>query len=121
VVIDETFRPLLEEALPAGTLLGYPRRQINKAPALRKAGLYLRCLREIRGFRADVAFSIEEDSVSQRLTQFSGAKFKLGCSSTGAAFGFDQTVVLDFGTRPAQGQHRWYSFQDVFTELGLPN
>lgn len=120
IVIDEAFQPLLEGALPASSLICYPRRRINQASPLKKALIYMRCLREIRSFNADIAFSIEEDSVSKRLTQFSGARFKLGCSSTGPAFGYDQTIVLDFGTRPVERQHRWYSFQDVFAELGLP-
>ena len=30
-----------------------------------------------------------------------------------------KTVVLDFGTRPPERQHRWYSFYDVFADLGL--
>jgi ADP-heptose:LPS heptosyltransferase len=120
VAVDEAFRELLEPALPADSLILYPRRAIHKAALLSKVITYWRCLRQIRAFNADIAFNIEEDSVSHRLTQLSGARFKVGCSTQRHGRGYHYVVPINFAARPAGQQHRWYSFQEVFAALGLP-
>ncbi len=120
LVVDAGYAELLALALPPEVLIPYPRRQIKQSSGLRKLQIYLQCLRQIRAFRADIAFNIEEDSVSHRLTQLSGAKFRLGCSSTRHGFGYNHVVPVNFAARPAEQQHRWYSFQEVFAALGLP-
>lgn len=120
LVVDESFAELLKGSLPAACLLLYPRRRIKQARGLDKLSLYWRCLRGIRQFHADIAFNIEEDSVSHRLTQLSGAKFRLGCSTARHRHGYEQVVAIDFTKRPLEQQHRWYSFQQMFAMLGLP-
>ncbi len=120
VVLDGAFAELLQGALPPGTLLIYPRRRIKQARGLQKLTEYWRCLRDIRRFRADIAFNIEEDSVSHRLTQWSGARFRLGCSTQRHGFGYERVEPVEFVARAAGEQHRWYSFQQMFARLGLP-
>lgn len=120
LVVDESFRELLDGALPASSLLFYPRRRISKARGLNKLWEYWQCLQQIRLLKADIAFNIEEDSVSHRLTQLSNAKFRLGCSTLRHKVGYDHVVPIDFTQRPVDEQHRWYSFQQMFAVLGLP-
>jgi ADP-heptose:LPS heptosyltransferase len=120
VVVDAAFRELLEPALPAGSLIVYPRRQLRDASLLGKIRTYWQCLRQIRDFDADIAFNIEEDSVSHRLTQLSAARFKLGCSTQRNGRGYHYVVPINFAARPAGQQHRWYSFQEMFATVGLP-
>lgn len=119
IVLDASFRGLCEQAFPAGTLLFFPRRQITQAGFLHKPVLYLRCLGQLRGFHADIAFNIEEDSATSHLTRLSGAGFRLGCSPLRHTRGYDHVVPLQFEGRPAGRQHRWYSYYDVFAALGM--
>ena len=120
LVVDADYAELLAPVLPPDTLILYPRRKLRQTRGLDMLWLYLRCLLQIRRFRADVAFNIEEDSVSSRLTLWSGAKFKLGCSTTRHGRGYDQVVPVNYAARPSHLQHRWYSFQEVFAAMGLP-
>lgn len=120
VVLDESYRTLVQGALPDNTVLYYPRGRIARARGLYKMGFYLGLLRSLRAVAADIAFNIEEDSVSGRLTQFSGAGFRLGCSSARHRRGYEHVLPVEFVNRPAAQRHRWYSFQEVFAALGLP-
>lgn len=119
LVVDAAFAELLQGAFPAEELILYPRREIAHAGPARKAAHYLRCLRRIRDFRAELAFNIEDDSVAHRLTQWSGARYKLGCSPQRHRHGYDQVLPVQFSGRPAGEEHRWHAFQDVFLALGL--
>jgi len=121
VVIDAGYRDLLQGTLTDELFIWYPRREISKATsAWQKLRLYWRCLCQIRAFKADLAFNIEEDSVSHRLTQWSGARFVMGCSANRHRWGYDYVVPIDFSQRPPERRHRWYSFYEVFAALGLP-
>lgn len=119
LVVDAAFADLLQGAFEPHELILYPRRDIARASLPGKVALYLRCLRRIRAFHADLAFNIEDDSVAHRLTQLSGARYKLGCSPARHQHGYDQVLPVRFTGRAAGEAHRWYSFQDVFLALGL--
>jgi ADP-heptose:LPS heptosyltransferase len=120
LVVDAAFAGLLQGAFPAEELILYPRRELTNSGPLGKTALYLRCLRQIRQFRADLAFNIEDDSVAHRLTQLSGAGYRLGCSPARHRHGYEQVLPISFSQRPAGEEHRWHAFQEVFLALGLP-
>ncbi len=120
LVIDDAFRELVEGALPPESLLFYPRRQIAQAKGLSKAVPYLLTLRAIRSQRGALAFNIEEDSVSQRLTQLSGARFRLGCGNSKSRWGYEHFLAMEFSTRPEGKQHRWHAYAEIFAALGMP-
>lgn len=120
IVIDEGFRTLCENAFPTDTLIFFPRREISQAGLLKKISLYRDCLNEIRSFKADIAFNIEEDSATSHLTRLSGASYKLGCSATRHRGGYDAVIPVQFENREPGRSHRWYSYFDVFAALGLP-
>jgi ADP-heptose:LPS heptosyltransferase len=120
LVVDAAFAELLAPAFAAGQLILYPRREIAKGSLLQKARHYLRCLREIRAFKADITFNIEDDSVAHRLTQLSGAAFRLGCSPQRHRRGYERVLPISFTGRADGEAHRWYAFQEVFMALGLP-
>lgn len=120
IVVDAAFADLLAQAFDPGQLILYPRRAIAKAAPLQKARLYLDCLRRIRRFKADLAFNIEDDSVAHRLTQLSGAGFRLGCSPQRHRAGYERVLPISFTGRADGEAHRWFAFQDVFLALGLP-
>lgn len=119
IVLDESFRELCEASFPAGSVIWFPRRRINQAGFFHKLSLYLSFLRQMRRFQADLAFNIEEDSATSHLTRLSGASFKLGCSKARHRKGYDQVIPVDFENRPPERQHRWYSFLEVFSQLGM--
>ncbi|MDR2213549.1 MAG: glycosyltransferase family 9 protein [Pseudomonadales bacterium] len=120
VVVDAAFVDLLRPALPETTaLLAYPRGAIKAAGAWRKLTLYLGFLRQLRALKADIAFNIEEDSTSDRLTRHSGAAYRLGCSTTRHRGAYEAVVPISFVARPLARRHRWYSFMEMFAALGL--
>lgn len=119
ILIDESFRELCENSFPKDTLLYFPRRKINQAGLFGKLLLYKRSVSELRTFKADLAFNIEEDSATSHLTRLSGAAFKMGCSLKKHKSGYDNIVPVEFENRPSDQLHRWYSFLDVFSEAGM--
>ena len=119
LVIDAAYQELLQDSFPTDSLLFYPRKQIKQASLFNKISAYLNCLFTIRRFNADIAFNIEEDSVSHRLTQLSGAKFKLGSNIKRNKHGYDHVLDINYSKREKAQKHRWYGFADVFNKLGL--
>ena len=119
LVIDSAYRELLQDSFPAESLLFYPRKQIKQSSFFQKITAYLSCLFSIRRFNADIAFNIEEDSVSHRLTQLSGAKFKLGSNIQRNKHGYDHVLDINYLKREPEKKHRWFGFADVFSKLGL--
>ncbi len=120
VVLDESFRELFADALPGAQLVYYPRRALSQGLSFNSARSWLRCVRQIRGFAADLAFTIEEDSVGHRLTHLSGARRKVSSTVHRYHWGFDQVLDIPRSGRPAGEQGIWYSFRDVFRALDLP-
>ena len=118
-VVDAAYQELLQNSFPPENLLFYPRKQIKQAAFFSKASAYLKCLFAIRKFKADIAFNIEEDSVSHRLTQLSGAKFKLGSNIQRNRHGYDHVLDINYAKRDVSHKHRWYGFAEVFDKLGL--
>lgn len=120
LVLDAAFQGLCANAFPATPVLYYPRQDIRRAAPWRKLQLFARFLSQLRQFRADLAFNIDEDSLSSRLTQLSGARFRLGCSPQRQRLGYEHVLPIAYTGRPSGKRHRWHSYQDVFTALGLP-
>ena len=121
ILIDESFRELCEASFPENALLYFPRRKINQAGFIGKLLLYRKSVSELRSFKADLAFNIEEDSAASHLTRLSGAVFKMGCSLKKHKTGYDHVVPVAFENRPKGEEHRWYSFLEVFKKAGLPD
>jgi ADP-heptose:LPS heptosyltransferase len=115
VVLDESFRELCSQAFAEVRVLWYPRQAIRRARFPQKLKVFMTFWSRVREFRADLAFNIEEDSLASRLTQLSGAAYRLGCSPARHRFGYERVLPISYG-----GRHRWHSFQDVFSVLGLP-
>lgn len=120
VVLDESFRELFADALPGVQLVYYPRRALSGGVSLTSLRLWLDCVRSIRGFAADMAFTIEEDSVCHRLAHLSGARHKVSSTVHRYHWGFDQVLDIPRSGRAAGEEGIWYSFRDVFTALALP-
>lgn len=119
VVLDDSFRGLCEHSFPEGTLLFFPRRQINSAGIPGKISLYAGFVKQLRQFHADIAFNIEEDSATSHITRLSGAAFRIGCSPRRHKRGYDHVVPVQFENRPAGRQHRWYSYYELFAAQGM--
>lgn len=119
LVLDAAFAELCAAAFPGISVLYYPRQEIKDAGPWRKLRLFSAFLAQIRRFRADLAFNIEEDSLTSRLTQLSGARFRLGCSPHRHGFGYERVLDIDYAHRAPTQRHRWHSFLEVFQTLGL--
>lgn len=119
LVLDAAFADLSAEAFPGVSVLYYPRRAIARASPTRKILLFARALTQIRAFKADLAFNIEEDATTSRLTQLSGARFRLGCSPARHRFAYDAVLPIAYAERPAGFEHRWHSYSEVFAYCGF--
>lgn len=119
LVLDASFAELCAAAFPGISVLYYPRQAIAKASHPRKLLLFGRFLWRIRRFNADLAFNIEEDATTSRLTQFSGASFRMGCSPARQRRAYEAVLPIAYSQRPAEQEHRWYSYREVFDHLGL--
>lgn len=121
LVLDESFAGLVEGAFPGAELVFYPRKALSpgaaKLPGLKA---WWQCLAAIRRFRADLAFTIEEDSVCHRLTHFSAARYKVSSTVHRYHAGFDQVLDIPRSGRPAAEASIWFSVRDVFSRLGIP-
>ncbi len=78
VLIDETYKPLVEGTLAADQVVYYPRKKIEQRNRLAGMLTYLKLLLTLRRYKADVVVDTEADSVSAALVLLSGAKRKLG-------------------------------------------
>jgi len=120
-VLDESFAELFAGAFPNAQLVWYPRKALLPgAPKLAAIRAWLGCVRQIRSFNADLAFTIEEDSVCHRLTHFSGARHKVSSTIHRYHIGFDQVLDISRSQRPPGEESVWYSVRDVFAALGIP-
>jgi ADP-heptose:LPS heptosyltransferase len=121
IMLDDRFRDLFVSALPGVTLVYYPRSMLS-GPGLRWQAIreYWRCVSSLRAFRADLAFTIEEDSVCHRLTHLSGARRKVSSTPHRYRLGFDQVLSVARSGRKPNDAHIWCSFRDIFSALDLP-
>lgn len=121
LVLDESFASLVAEAFPAAKLIFYPRRALLPGSALVPGLLaFGRCVAAIRQFKADVAFTIEEDSVCHRLAHLSGARFKVSSTVHRYHVGFDKVLDIPRSGREAAEASIWFSVRDIFLQLGIP-
>ena len=121
LVLDEGFEGLTEGAFPGVECVFYPRKALLPG-APRWAGIkaWLRCVKQIRAFHADLAFTIEEDSVCHRLTHFSGARCKVSSTVHRYHWGFDHVFDIPRSGRDAAETSIWFSVRDVLLALGVP-
>ncbi|WP_339869748.1 glycosyltransferase family 9 protein [Pseudohongiella nitratireducens] len=123
VVLDSRFEQLFGPAFSVeGIKLCYYPRQALKQGRIPWLGVrqWWQCVSEIRRFAADLAFTIEEDSVAHRLTHLSGAKVRVSCSEARYHFGFDAILDIKRQGRCADTPSIWHVTGDIFSSLGLP-
>lgn len=121
LVLDTSFRDLMHDSFPDVEIVYYPRQALSgSVPELQGVRQWWQCVRQIRKFRADLAFTVEEDSVSHRLTHFSGARYKVSSTPARYHFGFDEVLDVSRTQRPAGQESIWYSFAEVLQRLELP-
>ena len=120
IIIDANFRELCEPCFPTGSLAFFPRQAIDQVGWFGKITLYWQFLKQLRAFKADLAFNIEDDAATSHLTKWSGAAFKLGCSPARHISDYDHVLPIVFEDRPTGQEHRWSSYFEVFAALGMP-
>lgn len=121
LVLDESFSALVADAFPGARVVFYPRRALLPgAPWFARVRTFWRCLSAIRNFKADLAFTIEEDSVSHRLAHLSGAAFKVSSTVHRYHIGFDQVLDIPRSGRKKEEASIWFSLRDIFHALGIP-
>lgn len=122
IVLDQHFKSLFEAALSSAAtkFVYYPREEIKDNFKLAAIAGWLRCVTDIRHFKADLAFHLEEDSVSIHLTRLSGAQQKISSTSSRSRFGFNSRLPVERANRCAEERSIWYVFREIFAALQLP-
>lgn len=121
LVLDASFRELMHDSFPGVEIVYYPRQALRgSVPDWQGVRQWWQCVRQIRKFRADLAFTIEEDSVSHRLTHLSGARYKVSSTPARYRCGFDEVLDVSRTQRPSGQESIWYSFAEVLQRLDLP-
>lgn len=120
LVLDAQFRDLAETAFMDIDIVWYPRQKINQTGLPASLAPWWRCVRDIRRFKADMAFAIEEDSVCHQLTLFSDARYRISSTRERHRFGFHRVLPISRVDRAVGRQHMWFSYADVLAALGVP-
>ncbi|ALO46075.1 glycosyltransferase family 9 protein [Pseudohongiella spirulinae] len=122
LVVDQQFQSLLAMVPLSGNtqLIFYPRAALQNGSILSRVQKWFACVWSIRNFQADLAFHLEEDSVSVRLTRLSGAKRKVNSAASRSGSGFDVRLQVERAQRPAGERSIWYVFREIFEKLQLP-
>lgn len=121
LVLDEGFAALTDGAFPGVQRVFYPRKALLPgAPRLAGLKAWWQCVSAIRAFDADLAFTIEEDSVCHRLTHFSGARCKVSSTVHRYHWGFDHVLDIPRSGRAVAEASIWFSVRDVLQALGVP-
>jgi len=119
IVLDERYRQLFSPLLPGAEKVFYPRDLLESGRGLQAIRAYGQCVTAIRRFRADLAFFLDEDSVSHRLTHFSGARFRLSTTAARYRFGFHAVLPVDRVKHGQDLRHIWYSYKEIFQTVGM--
>lgn len=123
LVLDNRFEGLFAPAFQADNVqICYYPRQALKQGKIPWQGMrqWWQCLSAIRKFKAELAFTIEEDSVAHRLTHLSGAEVRVSCSESRYHFGFDAVLDIQRQGRAMDSASIWHVTGDIFRSLGLP-
>lgn len=123
VVLDSRFETLFAPVFDDSQvrLCYYPRLALKQGKIpWRGMRQWWQCLSEIRHFQAELAFTIEEDSVAHRLTHLSGASVRVSCSESRYHFGFDAILDIKRQERSQEAPSIWDVTGDIFTSLSLP-
>lgn len=119
LVLDQRYRPLLEQAFEGVEFVWYPRSELLRPGHPRAWRAWWRCIRRIRAFGADLAFPIEDDSVAHQLTRLSGARRRVASSTERHPFGFHEVLAVRRDGRRTPESHIWFSYREVLERLGL--
>lgn len=123
LVLDSRFEGLFAPAFQSDHVqICYYPRQALKQGRIPWQGMrqWWQCLSTIRQFNAQLAFTIEEDSVAHRLTHLSGADVRVSCSESRYHFGFDAVLDIQRQGRSKDAASIWHVTGDIFRSLGLP-
>ncbi|MFA5631245.1 MAG: glycosyltransferase family 9 protein [Porticoccaceae bacterium] len=115
LVIDETYRDLMDATALRSPVIYFPRKKIDNAGVRAKLGKVLAFIKETRKLKPSVAIAVEGDKVSQKFTPFSGCRLSIGPDNRYCKF-YDVRLALDHGQR-----HVFHDYEAVARQLtGTP-
>ena len=115
LVIDSTYRDLIESTVGLENVLFYPRRQLTTGSPRQRFQLFAQFVWRLRRLAADLALDLEGGNVPSLLAYLSGARWRVGPASTRRSFLLNHKVEL------SPGRHRIYAYLDIVSALGIPS
>ena len=112
LIIDNTYREIIEGIISEENVKFYPRKQTNTGSYLRRALSYSVFMRDIRRVQPDIAIDLQGGHTSSLITLFSGASTRVAGSVTNRAYAYNVKVDL------AKGKHKAYSYIEVAKAVG---
>ena len=115
LVVDGSYRDIMEAALGTEKILFYPRKRIRSGSLIQRAGFFLSFLKQLRSCSADLAIDLEGRDLSATLTFLTGAPIRVGISTTDRSYLYTEKVT------PPAGRHRAYTYMELAAKVAGSN
>lgn len=105
VVVDESYRDIIESAPSIEHPIYYPRARLRKAGLREKTGLLLRFYRQLRTTQAELLLNFDAQQISTTLALLAGVKQRWGLSDTPRHSAYQKIV-----DQHPRAPHRFYHY-----------
>jgi len=112
LILDNTYREIIESVITEEHVKFYPRKQFNTGSYLRRALSYSVFMRDIRKLQPDVAIDLQGGHTSSLITLFSGASTRVASSFAYRPYAYNVKVNL------TEGKHKAYSYFEIAAAVG---
>jgi lipopolysaccharide heptosyltransferase II len=113
LVIDSAYAEIIETMDGLDNLILYPRRELKKAYFIKRFGILLKFLRQLRRTSPDIAIDLQGGVASSTLTLLSDSPIRVGRSTAKRAFSYNLKVDL------LKGGHKVRSYMEIASALGV--
>lgn len=109
VVIDESYRDIIESVDGLGKVLYYPRRRLKTAGFTEKVKLTYRFYRQLRQHRAKLLLDLDGQGLATTVTRLSGVKQRIGPPDAHRSKGI-YTALLGYDNNDNSNAHRFHGY-----------
>jgi heptosyltransferase-3 len=113
VIVDETYRDIIESLESVKSILTYPRRKIREGNYLIKAIIFFEFLKRLRKLKIELAVDLYGENLSAFLTFVSGAEIRVGRENNDLSWMYSKKVNL------TRGRHKMYNYIEIAEESGI--
>jgi len=114
LVVDDSYREILEAVEGFNIIQFYPRRQLMDCPPIKRLWMFFRFVLGIRKLSAEMVIDLEGRQTSSLITLLAGAPLRVGRSTAKLANVYNRRVML------STGKHKTYNYTDIIEAVGCP-